>query len=410
MRKNWNEVIFGHVNVSVKGRLTEQFINRCVKEGISIWNIKRLDPVTIACSMLLSDIKKVKSVLKATDCHIHFTGRKGLPFLIKRLLSRTGIVIGMVLSLALLIVLSNIVWRIDVSGADPKLESEIRHLLKKNDLHVGAFELFLPPTEKIETDLSSQLTKVTWLGVSRNGTTYHIDVVQKELPKEEKATGPQNLVASKKAVIRNIFVERGQAVVEPDQFVKAGQTLVSGMIGKENDPKFVGAKGKVMGETWYQSATAVPLKSNYHTFTGHSYIKHQLRLFGWDMPLWGLKKKPFTHFDREVVVKPVHFLFWDLPLAYKHVSYRETEQSDRTLSVREAVKAGKEAAYKKLKSELPPKAKVISETINHKEVNDKILTLNIHYVVLENIAKPKVFLPEEIKKKVEEGKKKDKDQ
>ncbi|TCP32345.1 hypothetical protein EV207_101324 [Scopulibacillus darangshiensis] len=409
MKKNWNEAFFGHVNVTIKGRLPEQFINLCVKNGITIWDIKRIDDKSVSCSLLLSDIRKVKPVLKSTDCRIHFVDRKGFPFLLKRLLSRTGIIIGMVLFLAILFVLSNIVWRIDVTGADPKLESEIRKLLKKNDLHVGAFEFFLPSTEDIESYLSGKLTKVTWLGVSKDGTTYRVDVVQKELPKEDKQPGPRNLIASKKAVIYDIFVENGQAAVEPDQVVQPGQLLISGMIGNEKDPKFVGAKGKVIGETWYRSTTAVPLKSNYKTYTGNTYTKHQLRLFGWDMPLWGLEKKPYKTFDREVTVKPVHFLIWDLPIAYKRITYRQTEQANKKLTEEAAVKAGKEAAYKKLKGKLPDKAKIISRKVENKDVKDGVLTLKIFYIVHENIAVQNLISPEEQQEKIEKAKEKEKE-
>ncbi|MFC7393306.1 sporulation protein YqfD [Scopulibacillus cellulosilyticus] len=409
MKKNWNETVYGHVKVSISGRLTEQFINRCVREQISIWDIKRIDKTTITCYILLSDIKKIKPVLKTTDCRIHFIDRVGLPFLYKKLMSRLGIISGFVLFFAALFFLSNIVWRIDINGADPKLESEIKTILNKMDVHVGAFEFFLPSTEKIESELSGRLKKVTWLGVSRDGTTYHIDLVQKELPKKEKVFGPRHLVATKKAIVHKIFAEKGQPMVEQDQFVKPGQILISGLIGKESAPKPTAAKGKVIGETWYLSKTTVPLQSRYKTYTGETYTKRQLQLFGWNCPLWGLKNKPFKHYDREVTRKPVHFLFWDLPIAYKRITYRESEDNDRKLTETQALQEGKQAAYKKLKSQLPLKSKIVSQNIDKKEINNGKMKLTIHYIVYENIAKAEAIDPAKVKEQIEKEKKKKKD-
>ncbi|WKB36907.1 sporulation protein YqfD [Terrilactibacillus sp. S3-3] len=317
-------------------------------------------------------------------------------------------IIGIFLSLLIIGALSNMVWRIDVKGADPKLEEEIRNLLKKDHLYVGSFEFFIPPLDELESMLSGKVTKATWINVSRDGTTYRVDVVQKELPKKAKKTGPRNLVAAKKAIIHRLFVERGQPVVESDQYVKPGQMLVSGMIGKEEDPKFVSAKGKVIGETWYQSTTSVPLESRYATFTGKTYVKRQLRVFQLSLPVWGLQKKPYRAYDTETIVKPIHFLFWDLPVAYKTIVYREKKTlSARRLTVGEALAEGKKASVKKLLSGLPGESEIVSHTIDKKQVKKGRLLFRSHFVVYENIARPRTFDPVKMKQKLKKKEKKE---
>ena len=70
-----------------------------------------------------------------------------------------------------------------------------------------------------------------WCGVE--GTTYHLQVVEKNEPEKPEYFSPQHLVAKKKAVIVDMFVEEGQAVVDLYDHVEEGQLLVSGLIGKE---------------------------------------------------------------------------------------------------------------------------------------------------------------------------------
>ncbi|GGE47162.1 sporulation protein YqfD [Pullulanibacillus camelliae] len=401
MRKNWNEAFFGHVSVIITGQLTETFINQAVREGIQIWDVKRLDEQRLVCSMMLQDIKRIKPILKKTSCKIHFNERYGFPFLIKRLMARSGIVIGIILCVAIVFILSNMVWHIEINGADAKVEEQIQKLLKKKHIHVGALEFLLPSLNTIETDLSSQLPKVTWVGVSKKGTTYRIDVVQKELPKKEKVTGPRDLIATKEATIHHVYVEKGQSVVSPDQVVQKGDLLVSGTIGKTEDPSFVSAKGEVIGETWYHATTTVPLKTDYETFTGATYTKHELSFFGWDVPIWGFQKQPFKYEKHERSTKNFRFLFWKLPIAYKKIDYRQYDHTNRQLSEAQALAIGKVDARDHLLRQLPEKSKVLQENVKSQQIVDGKLVLKIFFIVEEDIAKPRAFSTQERKEEIE---------
>ena len=50
--------------------------------------------------------------------------------------------------------------------------------------------------------------------------------------------------------------------------VEAGQLLVSGAFGQEDNPELVAAKGEVWGETWYKSHVELPLVTNFKVFNG----------------------------------------------------------------------------------------------------------------------------------------------
>jgi len=410
VRKNWNEAFLGHVSIIVTGQLIEAFINQTAREGVVIWDIKRLDERRLSCSMMLQDIKRIKPILKKTSCKIHFNERNGFPFLIKKLMARSGIVIGIVLCLLIIFMLSNMVWNIEINGADAKVEQQIQKILKKKHIYVGALEFLLPSLNTIETDLSSALPKVTWVGVSKKGTTYRIDVVQKELPKKEKITGPRDLVAAKEATIHNVYVEKGQSIVIPDQVVQKGDLLVSGTIGKAEDPSFVSAKGNVIGETWYHSTTRVPLQTNYETYTGATYMKHRLSLFGWDIPIWGFKKNPFKYEKHEQTTKTFHFLFWNLPVAYERVDYRQYDRTDRKLSEEQALAIGKEDARSNLLRRLREQSKVIQENVKSQQIVDGQLVLKIFFIVEEDIAKPRAFSIQERKGKLKKQTKQQQDE
>lgn len=406
MKKNkWSHQLQGHVVAVVSGRLVEPFINRCMREHIRIWDIERIGEDRIQCAILLNDIKRVKPLLKQTDCRIEFKERMGLPFWTRRLLTRYGMLAGFMLFFAVLFLLSNMIWRIDVKGADPKLEDQIRTILSKEDVHVGAISFLLPSLGSIEDQLSSQLKEATWVGVSRDGTTYRIDVVQKELPEKEKEIGPRDLVATKTATIKSLYVAQGQAVVQKDDVVKKGQLLISGMIGDENHHTFVPAKGKVMGETWYVSQTQVPLDTTYKTYTGKTYIKRQIKAWSLTLPIWGFNSHPFNKQVAETVTHPFHFIIWDLPIKFQTVTIREASELKKGLTRDQAKQVGKQMATEQLTRELPVDAHILSEKVQQEKLDKGVLHLQIFFTVEEDIAKPRPFSPTDRQNEIDSNKK-----
>ncbi|RYL91577.1 sporulation protein YqfD [Sporolactobacillus sp. THM7-4] len=390
----------GYVRATITGKQTERFITRCAEEGVRMWHIERKNETTLICYIKLTKIELLRRILKETGCRIHFLERNGIPFFIEKLKKRLGIVAGLLFFLIILLILSNMVWHIEVKGADPKLEGQIRALLKKDHLYVGSLDFFVPKTDQLETRLSSKLTKVTWIGVSKDGTTYLIDVVQKKYPKKQKPAGPRNLVAAKQAIIHHWIVDKGQVVVESNQYVKPGQILVLGRIGREDAPKFVAATGKVIGETWYQSEAAIPLDSRYSVYTGRNWSRHDLIMWKVTLPVLGFRNKPFRSFDKEVTQKTVRFLIWDLPFSYRQTVYREKKIVRRHLSEKKALEEARESADKKLLDRLPPGSEIVSESTENKQIEDKKLIIRSHYVVYENIARPQTIDPAKEKEKL----------
>ncbi len=106
----------------------------------------------------------------------------------------------------------------------------------------------MPDVENHPEELSYRMDNITWVGVDLKGTTFHFQVVEKNAPEPGEVTGAQHLVASKKAVIVRMFVEEGDPKVAVTDYVEKGQLLVSGLIGTEDKPKGVPAKGEVFGK------------------------------------------------------------------------------------------------------------------------------------------------------------------
>jgi similar to stage IV sporulation protein len=379
------------LKAEITGEHTEQFIRICMAEKIALWSVKRTGEHRIVCSFGLMTPFRLKRILNTSGCRMRILERNGISFFWRKLRRRSGIIAGLMLFLAVMIFMSNMVWSVQVNGADPKLEDQIRKLLKNEHVYPGAIDFFISDPGAIESRLFAKLNKVTWVGVSREGTTYKIDVVQKKYPKPAKQSGPRNLIAAKPAMISRLFVETGQPVVESNQYVRRGQLLVLGQIGTDKQPRFVSSSGYVIGETWYQSETKIPLRSEMTLYTGRTATSVSVHLGQVSIPVWGFARHAFRHAETETVRRPVRFLIWELPVSYDRTISRETKQATRVLTRDQGIKEANQEADRVLLSRLRSGSKIISSTIEKSEVKDNILTIRSRQVVNENIAVPQAI-------------------
>ena len=295
MKNNWTNEISGYVRLGIDGAYPERFLNRCIENRIDVWGIKRISDEKIICYMKVEDAKKIRPLLRMTNCKVTFSHRHGLPFFMKRMTKRAGFVTGIIVFLLLLFVFSNMVWRVDVKGASPQVEHELRQVVEQMGIKRGTFQFSLPTVEVIQRDVTELVKGATWIGVRQKGTTFEFEVVEQQLPEEVERYSPRHLIAKKEAIIHKIFVEHGQAQVVPNDFVRKGDLLVSGFIGKEDseEKELVPAKAVVLGEVWYKSDVIVPLESSFTALTGEKKAKHSVSIYGFDIPVWGFGKHTF---------------------------------------------------------------------------------------------------------------------
>ncbi|MDQ0197252.1 sporulation protein YqfD [Neobacillus ginsengisoli] len=386
MKNQWIEFLYGRVTVKVSGRGIERFLNVLTRNGLHIWNVKRHGTETVTFKMRLQDAKKIRHFVRKSECAISFLQRSGVPFLIKRLLKNSGFLAGAAVFLLIILFLSNVIWGIEIKGAKPATEYQIRKELDKMGVKIGKVQFFVDNVEAIQRKLTNNISALTWVGVELRGTTYHFQVVEKTEPKKPELLSPRNLVAKKKAIIVRMDIDEGQQVVAKNDHVQKGQLLVSGEIGQEGKTELVPAKGEVWGETWYKSHVELPLKTNFKVFNGKEEQKYFIEIANIDLPIWGFGKSEFKESETEKNVHKIHFLKWELPISYVNKTIREREEITRTYTNLEAEQIALEMAKKEIKSHLDEDAIIKDQMILHKAIENGKVILDIHFKIIENIA------------------------
>ncbi|PLR78119.1 sporulation protein YqfD [Bacillus sp. V3-13] len=386
MKNQWIEFYKGIVTVKITGNGIERFLNQLTKKGLLIWQVKRHGTETVTIKIRLDDVHKLRAAARGSECKLHFLNGTGAPFLLKRLLKNSGFLAGAFIFFAVILLLSNMIWDIEIKGANPATEHQIRKELDKMGVKIGKLQFFVDDVSTIQRELTNNIEALTWVGVELKGTTYRMQVVEKNEPEQPEYTSPRNLVAKKKAVIVDIFVEQGDPVVDIHDHVTPGQLLVSGVIGREGQSIVVPAKGEILGETWYWCQVELPLESTFQTFSGNEKRKHYVKIGSFAVPVWGFGKPEFSKFETETTEKKIRFLKWELPVSYVTSTHRESEEVTRTYSNKQAIQAAKEIARNEIKSKLPEDATIKGEKVLHQSIENGKVNLSMHFQIIENIA------------------------
>ncbi|KGX93584.1 hypothetical protein N781_11195 [Pontibacillus halophilus JSM 076056 = DSM 19796] len=377
----------GSVTIVVHGEFPEFFFNRCVERGLMIWNVKKIDKYACRATIRLEDIDLLKSIRTGSGYKVRIKGRHGLPFVVRRLWRKKPLLIGLFLSLLMVFVLSNMVWKVEIEGVTPELEHKVTEQLREYGVQPGAWKFSLDNPSELQQRLLGDIRELLWIGITEKGTTYHLQGVEKIIVEEGESGGPQHLIARKKGVIADMYVTRGQAEVSVNDYVEPGDMLVSGIIGGEHNEEVVRAEGEVIAETWYESDVTVPLEAKFNVVTGETYNKRAITFWGVAVPYWGFGKHEYKETHEVETDRAFYFLGWKLPVGIYHKEIWEEEHYTRSQTKEEAIQSGIKQAKKELRESLPLDSIIVAEKILQQSEDNGKVKLNLYFKVHEDIAK-----------------------
>lgn len=404
MKQIQGSYIKGYVTIIVKGRMPELFFQHCVNKGISVWNVKREGKSSCSGNVKLTDIPKVKQLRHEGNYKISFDKRRGYPFIFSRFFRRKEFVLSFIMSVLLILFMSNIIWKVEITGELPKeIEEKIAKQLNEYGIHPGAFLFTIDAPGKIQQKLIDDIPELLWVGVHQKGTTFQLEGVEKIIVKKDEVEGPRNLVATKKGVIKQMYVSKGLPKVMVNDFVKPGQILVSGTLNEvsneqgnqdnkeDKDDKqnsiLVAADGEVIASTWYEVDVTIPFKKNYELLTGNQEKRYYIGINKFKLPIWGFGSPEYEAIHRDSTETPLNFFKWKLPIKVIETTLSEKQYHELERTKEEAVKDGIKQAKEELQLQLGPDAKITSEKVLHESIENGKVKLYLYITVEENIAK-----------------------
>lgn len=392
--------IAGYVTIVVKGQLPELFFQSCARAGIPVWDVKKIAADRCQGNIKLQDVKKIKQLRRGKNLKIKFIAQKGYPFIWKRLCERKPILFSLLLSIALIMFLSNIIWKVQITGVPKDLEQKINKELTNYGIHSGTFTFTLDSPSAIQQKLLNDVPELLWIGVYKKGTTFFLEGVEKTLVEKQEVKGPRHLLANKKGVIKKIYVSKGVPKVKVNDYVEVGDMLVSGKINvdeeefeeddadqEEKPVKIVAAEAVITANTWYELAVTIPLNNTYERLTGNQEKKYALKLGAFPLPIWGYGKPDYKEIYEEHEESNLNFFKWQLPIKINTITLSEMEYIKEKRTEEEAKAHGILQAKETLKLQLGPEAKILTEKILHETIDNGKVRLNLYMTVEEDITK-----------------------
>lgn len=402
MKHKQGAFITGYVTILIKGDRPELFFQKCIQRGIPVWNVKKTDNESCFGNIRLSDVKEIKAIKRQTDYKLQFIDKKGYPFFIRRFTKKKQLMLGLIMSIMLIIFLSNIIWEVKITGVPKDIEEKISKQLDSYGVHSGAWMFTMEQPTVIQDQLVKDVPELLWVGVEQKGTTFYLEGVEKSIVEEEEPTGPQNLVATKKGVIRNMYVSEGVPRASVNDYVEPGDVLVSGILNEaeneedgeeDNELDLVAADGDITATTWYEVSVTVPLEGNYEMLSGDQAKKYYLRLGNLQLPIWGFGNPDYEEAHRETNENPFHFFKWELPVKFIDTTISEKLYNSVERTKEEAIDTGINQAKNELKLQLGPESRIISEKVLHETTERGKVKLNLYISVEESIAKAEPIEP-----------------
>ena len=263
------KIFSSSIKIKVTGRNINNFLKSLRNNNI---NIEKVIPISHKEIDLIINYQDLDKVLKLkTIYNIKIIRYYGKLRIIKRIKKDIFILSSLLISLLLIYTLSNIIFKVEVIHSNKNIIKLVTKELEDNGIKKYKFVKNYQEIEKIKNKiLEENKDTLEWLEIIREGTKYTIRVEERIINNKPKDNKIYNIVASKNAVIKNIYAESGEKIRSINTYVKKGDIIISSDITLPNNEKISKtASGKVQGEVWYNINIEYPYQYHEIKYTGN---------------------------------------------------------------------------------------------------------------------------------------------
>lgn len=378
------KIFSSSIKIKVTGRNINNFLKRLINNNI---NIEKVIPISHKEIDLIINYQDLDKVLKLkTIYNIKIVRYYGKLRIIKRIKKDIFILSSLLISLLLIYTLSNIIFKIEVIHSNNNIIKLVTKELEDNGIKKYKFVKNYQEIEKIKNKiLEENKDTLEWLEIIREGTKYTIRVEERIINNKPKDNKIYNIVASKNAVIKNIYAESGEKIRSINTYVKKGDIIISSDITLPNNEKISKtASGKVQGEVWYNINIEYPYQYHEMKYTGNKKKVLVLNLLNKRISFFDFHK--YKTFNRNIKyifnnnITPISLIYED-----EYETNIINEVYDYNTAREKAITKAKEKILEKY-----PNIKDITDIKIIKEEDKKNkISLNLFVTCLEDITEYK---------------------
>lgn len=365
--------------IKITGKDPKYFLRHLIVKKIKLYNIVEDHD---GISLTVDEVDYAKILKMKTSYNIKIVNRFGVAKLRYLLLKYKYILSFLFLTLGLMIILSHFIFFIDVIHSKEEIRELVENDLKEFGISKYRFRVSYAKKEEIRNKiLEKEKDKIEWLEIDRIGTRYIVNVEERLIKDNKVDNEVRDIVAKKDAMILNIEAETGEIVRKKYEYVRKGDTIVSGTIkNKEDEVSKVKAEGKVYGEVWYSVTVELPKKYYEEKKTGKTSKALTLRIANKKISV------PFSKDNKSYISEDSPILENNLiPIKLVLETKHEIEIIDKEYNMDNSSSEAIKLATKKLEDRLDEQSMILSKKVLKKTLKNSKIIVEIFFKVRENI-------------------------
>lgn len=303
MRNRYLESFDRIIKIRITGSNINNYIKRVIKKKV---HIIRLIPISYKEVHVILSVLEYKKLLELKSIYdISIMENLGSKYFEENTKKNAFLLGFMVFGLVLIMVLSRVVFSIDIIHQDINIRDLLKNELKKYGIVRYSFKKGYEELEEIETKiLEDNKGLLEWIEISSYGTKYIVRIEERKLNEEEEFFQYQSIISKKDAVLTRVEAIRGEKVKQVNEYVKAGDVVISGYITRPDNTKIATkAEGSIYGEVWYEVDVDYPIVYQETNLTGKSKTVYALYFFEYRLGLFDFDKYRSFEAKRRVLVR-----------------------------------------------------------------------------------------------------------
>lgn len=320
--------------ITFEGLNLNRLFNTLCKRGITVLDVVKQGK---RCEIEVPQtrLREVIALLEEKCYNILGIRYKGVAALSRFVRARFVLPVIVLLCIAMLAVLSQFCFRIEVTGDYDG--DEVLQALSNAGVRVGG-RLYDWNVDRVENAVANDLDAM-YAVVSRKGSVVYVNAVKrKEIDAPIDMTKRRDIVATRGGVVTGVLCEQGTALVKAGDTVKAGDVLIAGQrVFNDGTSRDVYALGRVTVQLTAAGFAEYTGVRTVEQPTGNEFRTTGAVLFGKEYS----RKCPFERYTAD---KSVTCLY-PLNLQVVTTVYRETERVTVPASIDECADELKASAY-----------------------------------------------------------------
>ncbi len=325
------ELVKGKMVFQVKDGFVDGFIENCKVNAITLKNVTCI-PNGIMAEIYLSERDKLFKAAEKSGMNIEILSKSGLPYIYSKYSKRYGIPVGLLAAVIVSVLLTSMVWSVDISGTEKIPTETILSALEELGVKKGVFMDTIQKKD-VEFYLENSFRELSWVSLYCVGSRVFLDVREREAEQEnENDTAVSNIVAAKDGEIIRADIYQGEGRIYPGTAVVKGDLLVSGVVTmRDGGVKFVDSEADINARTKNVLSSSAAMNIRAREVTSYNDL-YSVYFFGLQIPL-GKSDKENNFTENKYFIKSKDIVF---PIGLIRRTYIADNESEIALSGEQA--------------------------------------------------------------------------